>query len=551
MNSPRDTAERLTENNVTSLLMSKVDLYNERDGGLIEGMVPAELIRYDDVPVEENHVRELADSMAGEMSKGTIGGQLSPVLLGEVPGSDKFYIIDGFHRAAANVLLGNDRMFCTIRPNTSEEEILDLRILTANTHTSVSFARIYEWVSDAWGKSPWSDKINASQAFSLAGNAKVAVKSGRNLGLTPEEATEIREWAADKCEKWHVSIGNVYTVMSTAQVADPDLVKRARPRRSGHELPTLTPQHLSVIAKANPYNYAKQRLLADVATSQNLTVDEVKKVVDHLGEIIDIEDVQLTIEHTDWKNLLKKPDRKKKAPPTTSSENFILPETRGFRRELLLSEIRIAKLAIENSVLRGDYLAAPLHDSRQGLFSVNFRANTALKEAVLPTSDADTTDKFTERLDQVQSIYKNFLLKQGRLTEDQIDHAIRAAGQRISQDIEVGALRFVEFSRSQAFDELIKACITDEVRKINHSPVATSLAETSAQRTEFSLDSSMSVFSKLRDNAKTSLALVGFMNISSFSVAQTLGAEPQQMNQLVAVIEKQLVTSERLYAKSS
>jgi hypothetical protein len=551
MNSPRNNAERLTEDNVVSLLMSKVDLYNERDGGLVEGMVPAELIRQDDVPVEENHVRELADSMVGEMSKGTIGGQLSPVLLGEVPGSDKFYIIDGFHRAAANVLLGNEKMFCTIRPNTTEEEILDLRILTANTHTSVSFARIYEWVSDAWKKSPWSDKINASQAFSLAGNSKVAVKSGRNLGLTTEEATAIREWAEDKCKRWKVSIGNVYTVMSTALVADPDLVKHARPRRSGHELPTLTPQHLSVIAKANPYNYAKQRMLADIATNQNLTVAEAQKVVEYLAEISDVDDVKLVVENTDWKILLKKPERKKKTPATSLPDNFLLPETRGFHRQLLLSEVRIAKLAIENAVFRGEYVAAPLYDSRQGLFSVNFKANAALREAVQPVSDSETTDKFTERLDQVQSVYKNFLMKQAKLTEDQIDHVIRAAGQRISQDIEVGALRFVEFSRTQAFDDLIKACISDEMRKINHSPVIPSLVETGIERKEFSLDSSMSVFSKLRDNAKTSLALVGFMNISSFSTAQTIRADPQQVNQLLSVIQKQLVTSERLYSKSS
>ena len=179
--------ERLS---VTTSIRSEIDVRSEREGGLVEAMVPVELIDQTEVPVDDGHVQDLVVSMLTEEAKGTMNGQLTPVLLAQVIGKERLSIIDGFHRSAATERRGSPTVYGTIMPPMSEDEVMDLRILTATSHKSVSFARMYEWVSNSWTKTPWAERVTAAQAFNLASNKKM---NGRYIGVSPEEVVAIRE----------------------------------------------------------------------------------------------------------------------------------------------------------------------------------------------------------------------------------------------------------------------------------------------------------------------------------------------------------------------
>src|SRR3989344_4490382 len=161
----------------------QVTIVNKREGGLVEAYVPISLIYTQDVPVDASHVQELADSIAKEAKSrpGLRTGQLSPVLLAEVEEFDQLPIIDGFHRVPALKLLGSQEVYATIRPESSWEEIVDLRILAATTHRAVRFSRLVEWIEEAWQYSPWSEKIKAAQAFQLR---FIKTMTGTRIGLT-------------------------------------------------------------------------------------------------------------------------------------------------------------------------------------------------------------------------------------------------------------------------------------------------------------------------------------------------------------------------------
>ena len=234
-------------------LLESISVLNRREGGLIEAFVPISLVYQEDVPVDKAHVKELADSIAKEAKSSSRTGQLSPVLLAEVSNFNMFPIIDGFHRVPALEMVGQTEVFATIRPNSTWEEIIDLRILAAITHKSVKFSRLIEWVEEAWKRSQWADRVSAIQAFTIGYEGFKS--KGKRLDIDEEEVEEIRRWTQEKSEQWHISTATVYSHLAVARLADPTLVKEARERKSGHALEAITPAHLGVIVKALPYRF--------------------------------------------------------------------------------------------------------------------------------------------------------------------------------------------------------------------------------------------------------------------------------------------------------
>ncbi len=336
-------------------LLDFVTIVNEREGGLLEANVPIALIYTEDVPYDQDHVRELADSIRREAASGTSTGQLSPILLGEIPTFPHFPIIDGFHRTPAMKLLGREEVFATIRPNSTWEEVVDLRILAATTHRAVRFSRLIEWVEESWHFSPWADRLKPAQAFALRTSKTM---TGRYLGLEVEEADEIREWVERKCEQWHISPASIHNYLSTAAIADPDLVKAARERRRGDILDALTPQHLSAVAKILPNNYDLQKEVAGVAKKHALTVPRARAVAVSIAKAKTVEEAREIIETGNWEKI---------APlyqPSTLREHRRLGRGEGEDEQsisqeilelVLEEEMEIARLTIENAILAGRY----------------------------------------------------------------------------------------------------------------------------------------------------------------------------------------------------
>ena len=346
-------------------LLERVDVRGIEKGGLIEAIVPLDTIYREDVPVDSSHVEEIARSIKAEADLRGGSGQLSPVLLAHVPDFGQFLIIDGFHRVATFAAVGGEQadspeygLRARIRPNTSLEEVTDLRILTANTHKAVKFSRVVEWVEEAWSRSPWSDRINAAQAFTLVFSKTM---TGQRMGVNPEEVDEIRNWVDRKCDQWRLSPHSVYQYLSVARIADPLLVKEARERRGGHQLENITLQHLKVIAKAFPFQYDFQQLSAKVAKGSNLTVPRTRALVGALAGTGNIDSATKMAESGAWTNLepVYSPSRARELRRQRKTSAPIQEVITSGDEELLESffeaELEIGRLSIENAILSGRY----------------------------------------------------------------------------------------------------------------------------------------------------------------------------------------------------
>lgn len=281
--------------------INQVSIVSKRDGGLVEAMVPINLVYREDVPVDQAHVTDLADSMRREAGVDSRTGQLSPVLLGEILNFSQFPIIDGFHRVAALSELQRQEVFATLRPNCTWEDVVDLRILAATTHRSVRFSRLIEWVAEAWSFSQWADRIRVSQAFNL----KVSpTMTGERLGLKSEEIEEIKEWVDRKSEQWHISHNSLYNHLTIANIAAPDLVREARERKGGHKLEALTPQHLGAIARLLPHRHDLQRMVASVTTDLKLTVPRARALATAVATAKDEVTARRVIDTATWTKIV-------------------------------------------------------------------------------------------------------------------------------------------------------------------------------------------------------------------------------------------------------
>ncbi|MFZ3009827.1 MAG: hypothetical protein WA030_02300 [Candidatus Microsaccharimonas sp.] len=536
--------ERLS---VTSALRSEIDIRSEREGGLVEAMVPVELIDQTEVPVDDGHVQDLIESMLIEEAKGTVNGQLTPVLLAQVIGKEKLSIIDGFHRSAATERRRSQTVYGTVMPPMTEDEVMDLRILTATSHKTVSFARMYEWVSDSWSKTQWANRVTAAQAFNLASNKKM---NGRYIGVTPEEVVEIRQWVIDKCVRWGTVPTTIRKVMVTAQNADPDLMSQARTRSSGHELVTITPDHLTAISNVFPQRYEEQRIIADMATSQNLTIADTKVVLEILKDIDDIEQIRTTIEITDWsaligrKTLGRKPKSGTDTKATEKKSFGVAFNSQSLQRKFLLAELYIGRLSLENVVLRGDFAASPLHDPRTPLFSLDVSRSHQLREALEPNSGAEESDAIADRIDVLTPRLAEAFIRNG-LSEEQAAHATRSIGQRLSRDIEEGVLQFASLSKISTLDGLIKSAMVEE---INTARAAKTTSSVEVPTALIRLDAGLKVAPEIQNTARTTMALVGLMGANVHSVGQVLAVDQLRAGQMIQTVKGRLVSAERSLA---
>lgn len=532
-------------------LLSKVDIVNSREGGLVEAMVPIDLIDRSEVAVNEFHVRELAESMAKESGNGIINGQLTPVLLGEVPGKSQFSIIDGFHRDAALKRLDTGNVFATIRLNTTAEEVDDLRILTANSHSSVAFSRIVDWVGGAWERTSWAQTITAAQAFALA-NSKLM--TGARIGLTEDAASAIREWALDKCSRWRIAPGTIYQSMATAQLADPDLVARARQRDSGHRLDELTPDHLKYIARAYPNKNREQNNVASIVTANNLTIQETKQVLDILGGVDHDDMVTDILELTDWKTLLDKDElviRKRKKPVEEATRDEVVkrtepryrpksrskvvqstsdPSDKEFARALealTTSQIDLAKLSLKNLVLTGSYIPS----------RTNAPMSSPIKAAGVPSAIAESLivdiSKVPDTLQLLFDELRRPIIDATIITEtldvDTAEYVVQEAFHRISADAQRGPLRFAFPRKKENIVYMVNNGIKDELALMNATQPRTL---TSNVENTVAFDDILALMPTLRPTGRIALAMFTIMDTPELAVQQVVRMNNQEVSEL-------------------
>lgn len=335
-------------------LLDQVHVIDRREVGKVAAIVPLSLINTSDVAVDEYHVNELADSIVKETAEGVPYGQLAAIILGEVYGRDKFEIIDGFHRTSALLKLGKNEALASIKTNCTEEEILDLRIVSAATHRSVHFARIAEWINDAWIHTPWHEKVTSSQAFSLAYGRSIRgqQRTGRRLDLAEQEIEEISDWVNVKCSGWSMSAGKIYTSLKAAERLDPQLVKEARSWR-GRERWHLSPQHLIELGRLLPGNFELQRLAVETAQDEKLDAIGTGALALTIRDAANVDEAKTLIESGEYKLIRETFQR-----TTRLGELAKMEQTDSYKSLLdswFQNEMEIARFSIENAVLTGRY----------------------------------------------------------------------------------------------------------------------------------------------------------------------------------------------------
>jgi len=235
-------------------------------------LVPVNMIVQEEVVIDENHAKSLAESMSGSR------GQISPMTVRarRLEGSKMIHydVIDGFHRAAGLMLIGRDTAKSVVVYGCSDEELFDLRVLAANSVRSVQFARVAKWMQNSFKNSEWANKgLSLSQIFGIA----VANSSRSNLGLTPQEIERAKEWVAEKAKKWNRPIASIYQDIRSVEQAAPDIVAQVRIAGGGHGgKGVLSPARFKTIVTHLAYeeNFDFQRKVVKVVVDNNILAEE-------------------------------------------------------------------------------------------------------------------------------------------------------------------------------------------------------------------------------------------------------------------------------------
>lgn len=468
---PRDL-----DTHVPETLIDQVQVINERDGGLLEAYVPVDLVDQEEVAVDQAHVRELAESIMQQSQTHAITGQLSPVLLGQLPGRDRFVILDGFHRVQAVKLAGNAIVYATIKANCAPEDVIDLRIVAANSHKKVKFARIVEWVEEAWQSTSWADRADVSQAFVMTflnGTGMGKGKAGN--GLTKDEVQEIKGWVRQKCAQWDVNPVSVDKYLRTARAADPELVKIARERSSGHKLEVITPMHLSVIVRHLPNDYMMQDIVARQAVANTLTVAQTQSLSLAVSKAMTYVDMDAVIDSRIW-------ERMSSAAKSLSSKRY--KEIDPTRPEAYVStlvdkffddQIAIVEGLIENAILKGTYKPKPETASKK-VNDLLLLSDVAVEEVVHELPQGQTVSWSPERVSdaaqkvvRMQPFLSRMVRRQFTFNEEDAEDIISIATMRFLDRVNDGRLPEL-YSEEHSLRRLMANFVTfaaiDEIRRV-------------------------------------------------------------------------------------
>jgi hypothetical protein len=278
-----------------------VDVLTSREGGLHECVVPMSRIEDIDAPLDERKLEALRQDLESNRSRRGGSGQKSPVRLGYVIGEAQFRVIDGFHRFATLRELGDDQIYATVE-QVDLEELLDDRIRNANMHEGIKFARMGTWMHEVWALSPFADKLpNITSAFSMAHFHNDQKRSGKNLGLTPEDAEAIVAWARAKAEIWGTTVITVYNVLQVSSQVAPELVQKVRHNRRGSP---VTKDHVNqatvtALAARLADRHEHQRLVLEAARMHGLSTVQIKQLSTEIAPMSP-EEARQYLMHIEW-----------------------------------------------------------------------------------------------------------------------------------------------------------------------------------------------------------------------------------------------------------
>lgn len=506
------------------------------EGRMIDALVPIELIDQSDVPVDMDHANDLAANMKKQMGADNPTGQDTPIGISHIPGENIFHITDGFHRTRGKEIDGQEYILCRIKTNATWEEIIDSRIVSATSHQPTKIPRLVAWINQSWGMTKWGtgkDGISAKTAFALAERDS----SGIKLGLSSDEAKEIKELVKSKAEKWDLEIETVLTHLNTAEKIDPELLNSSRKRSGKKEIDAIAPGHLKILGQEIPGDREKQNAVADFAISNNLNGAKIRVVAREVAKYDEVGEALKKINDPAWKaeNLTQKSAQKPKAatkPKRAKRTKTLSPDELP---NIVVDEIDIASLALENTVLRGEYMPLPSGRVKRTYIELD---DPGVNDLVKRYDWDDTKIKSTHlALLKDKKVGINHLAGKDGFFEDKAKLIVDIAVKRIMKDINDGALQYTGVPNIPAlFARTMHDQTLREKNKIKEVPTlrgVTGVALDLGQYTE--------AMEELKDkHERRIITLSAVFNLNSFAISQVLKIEETEINQQIAKLTRDL-----------
>lgn len=332
---------------------SRIGFIREVQNNLIEANVDLDLLDTGNFPTDKDWIKQLASEFRDEEASGKESGQLVPILVGLVAGSDKLFVMDGLHRTATLQYVNEEdakrgepyvrRAFCVIKEGVTMEDVIDERIIHTSKHKAVKVARWAELVDQAWSLNPLSEHLESFDLFDPRFIYDLPSKDEMDITLTAEQEKAAREWGLAKLEKWGVQVKQFHTFLYAAAVMDTDLARSVRERDSRKERFTaLPPEHFIVIAEELPGALNDQNLVAQQVIREQLGLKQTRALARVVNALTTAEAARL-IESGEWKvksgKRLNLPRPQSNAETNAQTEYEKLITNRNAQIEALKDEI--------------------------------------------------------------------------------------------------------------------------------------------------------------------------------------------------------------------
>ena len=111
--------------------------------------------------------------------------------------------------------------------------------------------------------------------------------TGRHLGLTDDEAEDIRRWIGKKKESWQFPLSVAERSLGASRFVAPDVMQQAHARHNGSDLiPRLgeiSPAHVTIMSRILPHRYDLQRVVAQNISAHGLQNKQVIQLCESLA----------------------------------------------------------------------------------------------------------------------------------------------------------------------------------------------------------------------------------------------------------------------------
>jgi len=206
-------------------------------------------------------------------------------------GNVVYDIADGYHRSIAEQSRSAETIEASVLYGCTDEELLDLRILSAGSVESVQIPRIGAWVTKEFNETDFAQKdVSVLAAFEFATrNTKPLTRRIRE-NLRPDEQEELLMWVREKCDIWQKNPRDIFDILLIVKYADPELIKRIRQGTRKGRPRNADSDALSkrvVVAVSTEFGgesaYHVQKAILAAAKARGLSIQSTLKLIEKLS----------------------------------------------------------------------------------------------------------------------------------------------------------------------------------------------------------------------------------------------------------------------------